>query len=123
MQHFAIDKEKKLFIIRLNTKKQQGVLIMQNEEITKQMIDCHKAAFENGFNAVIMLQEQTSKAMDNFLKQSPWIPVQSKSTINEWTNMCKKGTMDFKETADQNYAKLAEMLTGGLSAFQVKSKK
>jgi hypothetical protein len=96
---------------------------MQNEEITQQMIDFHKAAFESGFNAVVMLQEQTSKAVDNLLQQSPWIPVQSKSAISEWNSLCKKGAMNFKETADQNYAKLAEMLTSGLAAFQVKSKK
>jgi len=96
---------------------------MKNEEITQQMIDFHKAAFESGFNAMVMLQQQTSKAVDNLLQQSPWIPVQSRTAINEWTSMCKKGAVDFKETADQNYEKLAEMLTSGLSAFQGKSKK
>jgi hypothetical protein len=96
---------------------------MQNKEITQQMIDCHKAAFESGLNAMVMLQEQTSKAVDNLLQQSPWIPVQSRTAMNEWTSMCKKGTTDFKEKADENYEKVAQMLMSGLTAFQVKSKK
>ncbi len=97
---------------------------MENKEMAKQMIDCHKAAFETGFNSMVMLQEQTSKAVDNFLKQSPWIPVQTKSFINEWTSMYKKGTMDFKEAADQNYSKLEEFLMSGLDdAVKTKIKK
>jgi len=122
MQHLYIDKEKILVIIKLRTKQKQGVFIMQNKEITKKMIDSHKAAFETGFNSMVMLQEQTAKAVDNFLKQSPWIPFQAKSIINEWNSMCKKGTMDFKEAADQNYSKLEETLTSGLESFKSKSK-
>lgn len=96
---------------------------MDSKEITKQMIDGHKAAFETGFNSIIMLQKQTSKAMDNLLKQSPWIPVETKSIINEWASMYQKGTTAFKETADQNYSKLEEVLASGLEAFPAKSKK
>lgn len=95
---------------------------MDSNEITKKMIDSHKAAFEKGFNSMVMLQEQTSKAVDSFMKQSPWIPAQTKSMVNEWTSLYKKSTMDFKETADQNYLKLEEVLTSGLEAFQPKSK-
>jgi len=95
---------------------------MQNKEITKKMIDSQKFVFESGFNSMLMLQEQTSKAVDNFLKQSPWIPFQAKSIINEWNSMCKKGTTDFKEAADQNYAKLEEFLTSGIEKNKSKTK-
>lgn len=95
---------------------------MDNKEITKKMIDGHKKAFETGFNSMVMLQEHTSKAVDSFLKQFPWIPVQTKSIINEWTSIYKKGTTDFKEAADQNYSKLEEILTSGLAAVKPKTK-
>lgn len=95
---------------------------MQTEEITKQIISYQKAAFDSSFNALVMLQEQTTQAVDNLLKQSPWIPAQSRTAILEWTNMCKKGTQEFKETADQNYAKLSEMAVSGATAFQAKEK-
>lgn len=97
--------------------------MMDHKQITKQIIDGQKAAWDAGFNSLVALQEQTSQAMDNFLKQSPWIPFQTKSVINEWTGIYKKSTKDLKDAADQNYAKLEEALTSGLDAFQPKSKK
>jgi len=36
---------------------------MDNKEITKKMIDGHRKAFETGFNSMVMLQENTSKAV------------------------------------------------------------
>jgi len=95
---------------------------MENKEIAKQIISYHKAAFETGYNSMLMLQEQTTKAVDNFLKQSPWIPVQAKSLISEWTDIYKKGTVDFKEAAEQNYAKLEEFFVSGVEAAKPKSK-
>ncbi|MEE9912451.1 MAG: hypothetical protein K4571_12080 [Deltaproteobacteria bacterium] len=96
--------------------------MMQNKEITKQMIEFHKKAFETGFDSMLVLQEQTSKVMDNFLKQSPWIPFQTKSIVNEWTSLYKKGAVDFKEAADKNYAKMEEVLSSGFEAVKSKSK-
>lgn len=81
------------------------------EDKTKQMIDYHKAAFETYFNSVLMLQDQSTKALDNILKQSPWTPAQTKSFINEVIGIYKKVTNDFKESMDQNYLKIEEALT------------
>ncbi len=96
---------------------------MDNKKIAKQMIDYHKAAFETGFNSVIMLQEQTTKALDNILQQSPLLPAQTKAFINEWGNIYKKVTADFKEAADQNYSKLEEFLASDIDTSKTKAKK
>jgi len=74
------------------------------------MIEFHKAAFETYYNSILFLQEQTTKSLENMLKQSPWIPAQTKSFINEWIGIYKKVTEDFKETVDKNYAKIEELL-------------
>jgi hypothetical protein len=95
---------------------------MENKEIAKQMLSYHKAAFETGYNSMIMLHEQTTKAVDNLLKQAPWIPIQAKSMISEWTDICKKSTADLKEVADQNYSKLEEFFVSGIEAVKPKSK-
>ena len=95
---------------------------MENKAIAKQMMDYQKAALESGFNSMIMLQEQTSKAVDTVLKQSPWIPAQTKSLIDEWTNMYKKSTLDMKDAIDQNYSKMEEYFTSGLETVKTKSK-
>jgi hypothetical protein len=96
---------------------------MDNKDKTKQMIDYHKAAFETYYNSVQMLQEQTTKALDNMLKQSPWIPAQTKSFINEWITIYKKVTADFKESVDQNYEKMEEFLNSADVDSKQKSKK
>lgn len=96
---------------------------MENDKMVKQMIDYHKAAFETSFNSVLMLQEQTTKALDNILQQSPWLPEQTKAFINEWLNIYKKVTDDFKEAADQNYSKMEELLISGVETSKSKTKK
>jgi hypothetical protein len=101
----------------------KGVIIMENDKMFKQMIDYHKAAFETSFNSVLMFQEQTTKALDNILQQSPVLPAQTKTVINEWTNIYKKVTADFKEAADQNYSKLEELLVSGIDIPKTKAKK
>lgn len=103
----------------------KGVFVMENNDKAqaKQMIDYHKAAFETYFNSVLMLQEQTTKSLDNMLKQSPWIPAQTKASINEWIGIYKKVTTDFKESVDQNYSKMEEFLTSGAENSKSKNKK
>lgn len=99
---------------------------MDNRESTKKMVEYHKAAFETYYNSILMLQEQTTKALENMMKQSPWIPAQTKSFINEWIGIYKKVTEDFKEAVDQNYAKMEEFLessTGTETPKKEKSKK
>lgn len=96
---------------------------MDNKEKTKQMIEYHKAAFETYYKSVQMLQEQTTKALDDMLKQSPWIPAQTKSFINEWISIYKKVTADFKESVDQNYAKMEDFLNTDSDSTKPKSKK
>ena len=97
--------------------------MMDNKDKTKQMIDYHKAAFETYYNSVQMLQDQTTKALDDMLKQSPWVPAQTKSFINEWINIYRKVTADFKESVDQNYAKMEEFLNTTSDAPKPKGKK
>jgi hypothetical protein len=96
---------------------------MDNKENAKKMIEYHKTAFETYYNTILMLQEQTTKSLENMLKQSPWIPAQTKSFINEWIGIYKKVTEDFKEAVDQNYAKMEEFLESTAKDTSKKDKK
>lgn len=96
---------------------------MENKKIAKQLIDYNKAAFESSYNSIFMLQEQTTKALDNMLQQSPWLPAQTKSFINEWVSIYKKVTSNFKEAVDQNYSKMEEFLTSDQETPKTKTKK
>jgi hypothetical protein len=99
----------------------KGVFIMENK--AKQMIDYNKAAFETYFNSILILQEQTTKALDDMLRQSSWIPAQTKSFINEWTGVYKKATVDFKESVDQNYLKIEKALISSVESFKPTDRK
>jgi hypothetical protein len=72
----------------------------------KQMIAFNKAAFDNGFNAILALQEQNEKMVNSFLGQAGWIPEEGRKVITDWVHTYKKGCEDFKKMADDNYAKV-----------------
>ena len=96
---------------------------MENKKIAKQLMDYNKSAFESGYNTIFMLQEQTTKALDNMLQQSPWLPAQTKSFINEWVGIYKKVINDFKDAVDQNYTKMEEYIESEGKASKTKTKK
>ena len=76
---------------------------MEQKDIMKQMINFHKATFDNTFNAMVMLQEQTEKMVSTYLDQATWLPEEGKKVINEWAKAYKKGCEDFKKAVDENF--------------------
>ncbi len=85
---------------------------MDNTKIAKQMIDFQKAAFDNTFSAMVMVQEQTEKMLDIALQQATWLPEEGTKTIREWVDTYKKGREDFKKTVDTNYKKVEDFFAG-----------
>jgi hypothetical protein len=83
---------------------------MEPKEIMKQMIDFQKATFDNTFNGMLMLQDQTEKAMNTFLEQGAGIPVEGKKAVSEWVAACKKGRDDFKKAIDESFSKMKSFL-------------
>ncbi|MFH1081169.1 MAG: hypothetical protein V1766_13075 [Pseudomonadota bacterium] len=85
---------------------------MQPKQIAKQMIQFNKTAFDNTFDAMTVLQEQTEKMVTMYLDQASLIPEEGKKVINDWLKAYKKGRADFKSAADENYKKVEEFFTG-----------
>lgn len=81
---------------------------MDPKQIAKQMIQFNKTAFDNTFNAMTVLQEQTEKMMATYLDQAPWIPADGKKAIGDWVKAYKKGREDFKTAAEDNYKKVED---------------
>jgi len=79
---------------------------MEQSKIAKQMIDFQKATFDNTFNAMTMLQDQTEKMVNMFLEQATWLPEQGKKALNEWVQSFKKGREDFKKAVDESFRKV-----------------
>ena len=50
---------------------------MEYDQMFRQMMAFNKTAFDNGFSALVTLQEQNEKMTNALLEQATWIPVKS----------------------------------------------
>jgi hypothetical protein len=71
---------------------------MDQKQMVRQVIDFQKASFDNSFNAMVLIQEQTEKMAKTFLDQANWLPEEGKSVLNQWIGAYKKGRDDFKKS-------------------------
>lgn len=81
---------------------------MDQKQFVKQMIDFHKTSFDNSFNAMVMLQEQTEKMVNTVLDQATWLPDDGKNVLSQWIGAYKKGRDDFKKAVDENFKKVED---------------
>ncbi len=86
---------------------------MQSKQLLNQMLDFNKAAFENSFNTMLILQEQMERMAKTYTDQATGISTEAKSVVNEWTKLYKKGLADFKNMMDQNFEKVEPFLSPG----------
>lgn len=85
---------------------------MEQNQMARQMMEFNKTAFDNSFNAMSALQDQTEKLIMSFLDKAPWFPAEGKKAMNDWINSYKKGRDDFKVATDESYQKVAEYFVG-----------
>jgi hypothetical protein len=79
---------------------------MDQKKLFKQMLDFNKSAFENSFNAMVMLQQQAERAANTILDQATWLPEDGRKAIQQWADSYKKGRDDFKKLIDENYSRV-----------------
>jgi hypothetical protein len=79
---------------------------MDQKELLKKMIEFNKTSFDNGFSAMVMIQDQTEKMVTTTLDQATWLPAEGKKAINEWVDSYKKGRETFKKTVDDSFKKV-----------------
>jgi len=84
---------------------------MDPKQLTKQLMYFNKSAFDEGFQMMNILHEQTENIVLRFLERSNWITEDGKKVIKEWAKVCKKGNEYFKGCADENYKKIADYYT------------
>lgn len=84
---------------------------MDPKNIARQMIAFNKAAFDNNFNAMKALHEQTEKIINKFWEKSPMFPEEGRKAISEWIKTYKKGCDDFQNTVDENFKKVEEFFS------------
>jgi len=81
---------------------------MDPKQIAKQMIIFNKTAFDNNFQAMRALHEQTEKLVNKFWEKSPMFPEEGKKAISGWMNAYKKGSDDFKNIVEENFKKVED---------------
>lgn len=79
---------------------------MEPKQIAKQMVDFNKTAFDNSFEAMAVIQEQTEKLVTTMMQQTAFFPEEGKKLINDWIKTYKKGREEFKAAADENFKKV-----------------
>jgi polyhydroxyalkanoate synthesis regulator phasin len=82
---------------------------METEKFAKQMIDFQKAAFDNTFTAVTMLQDQAELMVNTVIDQATWLPEESRRVIDEMVGAYKKGRTDLKGVMDENFEKMTDL--------------
>ena len=81
---------------------------MDSAKIAKQMIDFQKTMFDNTFNAMVLVQEQTERMANTLLDQASWMPADGRKAIHGWVDAFKKGREDFKKGVDENYKRVED---------------
>ncbi|PKN05689.1 MAG: hypothetical protein CVU74_00410 [Deltaproteobacteria bacterium HGW-Deltaproteobacteria-9] len=90
---------------------------MDTRQIAQQMIAFNKTAFENNYNSLKALQEQSERLIDKFYEKSPIFTEEGKKSISEWREAYKKSCDDFKNIMDNNIRKVEDFLTNQSSSF------
>jgi len=70
------------------------------------MVDFNKTAFDNAFEAMAVIQDQTEKMVTAMMEQTAFFPDEGKKLITEWIKTYKKGREEFKAAADENFKKV-----------------
>ncbi len=83
---------------------------MESAKFVKQTLGFQKTIFENSFNAMTVVQDQTEKMVNSYLDQLPWVTEESKSSMQATVEMAKKARNDFKTAVDDGFVKFEEML-------------
>jgi hypothetical protein len=85
---------------------------MEPKQIAKQMIDFSKTAFDNSFEAMAVLQDQTEKMVNAAIEQNTMIPDEAKKAVADWIATYKKGRTDLKAAAEENFKKVESFFAG-----------
>ena len=82
---------------------------MEQTKIAKQMIGFQKTVFDNSFNALAIVQDQTESMINNFMGQFPWVTEEGKKQMSETYTYTKKARDDFKKAVDDGYTQFEKL--------------
>ncbi len=81
---------------------------MDARQTTKQLMEFNKRAFDNFYNTLSTLQDETESIVSRFMEKSTWMTPEGKKMFSQMSESYRKGRNDFKAMADENYRKVSE---------------
>ncbi len=84
--------------------------MMEYNQIAKQAIDFQKSFFMSGYNAVAMVQDQATAAMDKMINQTSLVPEEGRQAINSLVNACQEERNRFKSYVEDSFSGLEKHL-------------
>lgn len=96
---------------------------MEYTQITKQVLDFQKMSFSNWYDALAMLQDQATSAMDLVLEQNAWMPEEGRKAIQGWIDACQQERGRFKAYVDDGFSGIEKLMTESKKTVQPKTKK
>ena len=98
-------------------------MIMEYSQITKQVLDLQKMSFSNWYDAVALIQDQATTAMDMVLDQNTWMPEEGRKAIQSWVSACQQERGRFKSYVDDGFTGIEKLMSESKKAAQPKAKK
>jgi hypothetical protein len=84
--------------------------MMEYNQITKQAIDFQKTAFNSWYNAVTMVQDQATSAVETMMSQTSLVPEDGRQAIKSWVNACQEERKRFKSYVEGSFSGLEKNL-------------
>ena len=75
-------------------------------QFAKQTLGFQKTIFDNSYNAMIMVQDQTEKMLKGYLDQLPWITAENKNSMQASFETIKTTRDNFKKAVDEGFSKI-----------------
>ena len=72
-------------------------------DFQKQVLEFQRAAFENGYDAIVALQERQLELAARMLNQLPTLPDEARELIRTWRGAAEDGQRQFKSTVDGSF--------------------
>lgn len=82
---------------------------MDAGKIATQTITFQKKIFDNVFQSMGTIQDQTEEMTFAFLKQMPWMPQEGRKNIQDAIDTYKKNREAFKKAVDDSFEKMEEI--------------
>jgi hypothetical protein len=83
---------------------------MEPTKIAKEIMGLQRTLFDNTYDAVTAMQDNSENMINNFLNQFPWVNEDAKKPFNDSVTFIKKAREDSRKTIDQGFDKLAELV-------------